>query len=104
MDLCHHLGVPLAEEKVEGPSTSLVFLGNVIDSVAGEPRLPLEKLSRLRLLIQQWLGKKMCKKSELLSVAVCSDSRQISQTVRVAKCELLTNNTKCDLCKSHRQH
>ena len=41
-----------------------MFLGNVIDSVAGEPRLPLEKLGRLRLLIQQWLGKKR----ELLSI------------------------------------
>ena len=69
VDLCHHLGVPLAEEKVEGPSTSLVFLGIVIDSVAGELRLPLEKLNRLRLLIQEWLGKKSCKKRELLSVA-----------------------------------
>ena len=54
---------------MEGPSTSLVFLGIVIDSVAGELRLPLEKLNRLRLLIQEWLGKKSCKKRELLSVA-----------------------------------
>ena len=51
MDLCHHLGVPLAEENVEGPSTCLMYLGIIIDSVAGELRLPLEKLSRLCLLI-----------------------------------------------------
>ena len=47
VDLCHHLGVPLAEEKVEVPSTSLVFLGIIIDSVAGELRLPLEKTEQV---------------------------------------------------------
>ena len=28
---CQELGVPLAEEKVEGPATSLTFLGVVLD-------------------------------------------------------------------------
>ena len=43
-DVCRHLGVPLAEEKREGPTTSLVFLGILIDTVRGELRLPREKL------------------------------------------------------------
>ena len=30
--LCHRLGVPLALEKVEGPATSLPFLGIILDS------------------------------------------------------------------------
>ena len=46
VEICRHLGVPLAEEKVEGPSTCLTFLGIVIDTVAGEVRLTMEKLGR----------------------------------------------------------
>ena len=35
-DVCLYLGIPLAMEKVEGPTTRIVFLGIVIDTVAGE--------------------------------------------------------------------
>ena len=45
-DICGHLGIPLAEEKLEGPTTCLVFLGILID-MRGELRLPKYKLDRL---------------------------------------------------------
>ena len=54
-DVCKHLGVPLAEEKMEGPTTSIVFWGILIDSVRGELRLPPGKLDRLRGHIKEWL-------------------------------------------------
>ena len=38
------LGVPLAPEKQEGPSTTLTFLGIEIDTVRQELRLPQDKL------------------------------------------------------------
>ena len=41
---CAQLGVPVAANKSEGPVTSLVFLGIVIDTVAGGLRLPDDKL------------------------------------------------------------
>ena len=69
MDICRCLGIPLAAEKLEGPSTCLVFLGIVIDTLAQELRLPLEKLQRIRMLVREWLGKKRYKKRELLSIA-----------------------------------
>lgn len=69
MDMCKHLGVPLAEEKLEGPTTALVFLGILIDTVKGELRLPVEKLERLRSQIKAWLQKDRCTKRELLSIA-----------------------------------
>ena len=40
MNAC--LGFPLALEKLEGPATSLVFLGILIDTVDQELRLPLQ--------------------------------------------------------------
>ncbi len=46
----HMLGIPIAVHKTEGPATSLVFLGIVIDTALLEFRLPAEKLSRLQNL------------------------------------------------------
>ena len=53
--VCAHLGVPLAPEKKEGPSTVLVFLGIVIDTVKGELRFPTDKRQRL---VSTWLNRK----------------------------------------------
>ena len=69
VDICCNLGIPLAMEKLEGPSACLVFLGIEIDSVLRELRLPLEKLERIKELVQSWLLKKRCTKRELLSIA-----------------------------------
>ena len=69
VDICRILGTPLAIEKLEGPSTCLVFLGTEIDSILRELRLPLEKLERIQELVQSWSLKKRCTKRELLSIA-----------------------------------
>lgn len=69
IDICSYLGIPLAEEKVEGPAACLVFLGIVIDTVKGELRLPAQKLERLRSQLEEWLGRRRCTKRELLSIA-----------------------------------
>ena len=45
------LGIPVAMHKTEGPSTTLVFLGILIDTHAFELRLPVDKLTRLQELI-----------------------------------------------------
>ena len=38
--VCYYLGVPLAIEKVEGPSMSLTFLGIVLDTKRMEAQTP----------------------------------------------------------------
>ena len=43
--LCSKLGVPLAPDKVEGPSTTLTFLDIILDTQRMEIRLPQEKLT-----------------------------------------------------------
>ena len=45
--VCERLGIPLAADKCEGPSTCLTFLGIEVDTVKMELRLPAEKLQRL---------------------------------------------------------
>ena len=52
---CKILRVHLALEKVEGPVTSLKFLGIVIDTVGMETCLPTDKLDRARRLVAKWL-------------------------------------------------
>ena len=59
-ECCEMLGIPLALENVEGPSTSLSFLGIVIDTVHMQLHLPPDKLIRIRDLISTWLSKKIC--------------------------------------------
>ncbi len=56
--MCERLGVPLAPEKCEGPTTCLTFLGIEIDTVALELRLPAQKLVHLRRLVRKWLSDK----------------------------------------------
>ena len=65
---CEALGVPLALEKVEGPSTSLSFLGIVIDTAQMQLRVPPDKLQRVKELITTWLSKKSSTKRDILSL------------------------------------
>ena len=62
------LGVPLAEDKCEGPTTRLVFLGFEIDSTEGVLRLPQEKVERLQEMLLGWFEKKWCWRRDLESL------------------------------------
>ena len=66
--VCRQLNVPIAEHKRDGPTTCLVFLGIIIDTILGELRLPPEKLQRLLSLLQAWGDKKTCSRRELESL------------------------------------
>ena len=68
LETCASLGFPIAPEKVEGPSTTIVFLGIEIDSVVQELRLPEEKLTRMKALAHHWLAKRVATKRELQSI------------------------------------
>ena len=58
------LGVSVALHKTEGSACSL---GICIDTIAGELRLPLDKLQHLQGLIEAWAKKKASTKKELES-------------------------------------
>ena len=64
----NELGVPLASDKLDGPSPSLTYLGIEIDSTSRSIRLPTDKLTELRQLLQTWSNRKKCTKRELLSL------------------------------------
>ena len=68
MQLCQSLGVPIAPHKTEGPSTTLSFLGILIDTEDMVLRLPSDKLARLHAAISEWKGRRSCRKQQLLSL------------------------------------
>ena len=57
LELCQELGFPVAEEKTEGPTTVITFLGIEIDTVRQQVRLPREKLARLTSSIAGWMSR-----------------------------------------------
>ena len=65
---CSSLRIPVAPHKVEGPSSTLVFLGIEIDTASGVLRLPAEKLQRLRLSLRRLISARACTKRQLLSL------------------------------------
>ena len=62
------LGIPIASHKTEGPAVALTFLGTEVDTVAGELRLPREKLQRVKTLLNEWGDKRVCRRRDLESL------------------------------------
>lgn len=62
------VGVPLAPNKLEGPTTRLVFLGILIGTTSMEISLPDDKLHELLAELQSWSSCKKCRKRDLLSL------------------------------------
>ena len=67
-EVCEELGVPLAMEKLEGPSLCLTLLGIEMDMQSGVLRLPRNKLVRVRESLRRWQTKKSCTRRELESL------------------------------------
>ena len=65
---CNDLAVPLAPDKIIGPTTCIVYLGIEIDSVARTIKLPTDKYNELKLALSTWVNKKKCTKRQLLSL------------------------------------
>ena len=56
-NLCHKLGIPLNEEKTEGPATVIKFLGLTIDTQAQTISIPPEKIVDLLSILETLLEK-----------------------------------------------
>ena len=74
----HSLGLPVEPTKVEGPSTTLTFLGIEIDTVGRELRLPRGKLNRLQDTLRKWSRKKSASKHDLqVIIGLLNDAAQV---------------------------
>ena len=63
--VCEDLGVPLAMDKLDGPTQCLTFLGIEIDTQAGILRLSVDKLSRLKAQLMGRSARKSCRRYQL---------------------------------------
>ena len=68
LSVFERLRVPIASEKLEGPTDRLTFLGIEIDSQEMTLRLPVRKLLELKSLIAEWATRKSCTKRDLQSL------------------------------------
>ena len=66
--ICQLLGVPLAIEKVEGPSIQLSFFVVTLDIIHMEAWLPSDKLAQIKQMTTSWLRKKNATRREILSL------------------------------------
>ena len=60
--------MPVASDKVEGPSTCLKYLGIEIDTQWMCLRLPQDKLADLKQLVASWIERKSCLLGDLQSL------------------------------------
>lgn len=68
LSLCEDIGVPMADEKTEGPTRILTFAGIELDCVKGQARLPLEKIEKCKAAIQETLSRKKVSLRQLQSL------------------------------------
>ena len=62
------LGIPIAYEKMDGPTTLITYLGIQIDTENLKISLLQDKLRDLTAEVNNWKSRKKCKKLELLSL------------------------------------
>jgi hypothetical protein len=67
LDLFHRLGLPVSIEKLEGPITSLMFLGIQVDSLSMTASLSSDRLKQLQEQAEVWAMRSSCTRRELQS-------------------------------------
>ncbi len=67
-EVCKKLGIPLAMEKLEGPSTHLTFLGIHLNTVTMEASIPAEKIQKYIDNIRQLLSVNEATQAEVKTV------------------------------------
>ena len=78
VSLAGRLGLPVEPTKVEGPSSTLIFLGIEIDSVARELRLPKSKLLRLKDIIFNWSKRRAATRHHLeVIIGLLNDAAKV---------------------------
>ena len=79
--LSARLGPPLEHSKVEGPATTLTFLGIEIDTVSRELRLLRLKLARLKDTVEHWATRCSMTKHQLkVLIGQLNDTAQVVPT------------------------
>ena len=68
LTLMKQLGLSVSQSKLVPPSTKVICLGVLIDTVAGTVSIPSEKLCQINDTVKEWLEKCSCTKRQLQSI------------------------------------
>ena len=68
IQVCSLLNIPLAIQKVKGPTPCLDFLGIILDTTHMEARLTVDKFTRIYHTVANWLDKQNATKRKILSL------------------------------------
>ena len=68
LEVCAELGFAVNPAKVVMPSTTMEFLGLILDTNAMQIRISDQRLSEIMSELELWGNRKVCKKRELLSL------------------------------------
>jgi len=60
LETFEQLGLPVAWDKLEGPTPCLTFLGFKLDLLREEIRIPGQKLDDIKKELEEWIGRKSC--------------------------------------------
>ena len=94
LGVCELLGVPVAMEKVEGPTSVITFLGLELDSELQQIRLPTQKLQDMLGELEEWQRKKATKHQLLSLVGKLSFSARAVPAGRLFTRRLISLSTK----------
>ena len=86
--------MPIAEEKLEGPTTSLTYLGININSAAFTIGIPDDKYRELSTLLPTWASHtKFTKQEPLTLIGKLSLASKVVRKGRIFLCRLITLST-----------
>ena len=98
----HHLSIPIAEDKLEGPSTSITYLGINSDSTNFTIRITDDKYIELSTLLSTWRKRKKCTKRDLLSlIGKLSFACKVVRPGRIFMRRLITLSTTVHQLQHH---
>ena len=87
------LGVPLAPEKITGPTRKITYLGIQIDTEHMTISLPTGKYDQLMAQLRIWGRRNKCKKRELMSLIGTSQRRWLNRPGRMFLRRLINLST-----------
>ena len=68
VDVMSQFGLTMSEKKLVSPSTHVVCLGVLIDSIKGTIQIPPHKLKQILDTVRQWSSRTHCSKKQLQSL------------------------------------
>ena len=68
LSVLEYLNIPVASDKLLGPTTNLVYLGITIDTVSMTISIPPEKTREMLATLPKWCSRRTCTKADLLSI------------------------------------